>query len=263
MIRRKPAIGLLPLAVPLELVHLVPLLGQAGGQAAVIGAVAGLLLPFALGIPPDRAGRVLSTPEPGPTVAGLVPGFVQASKPRLTNVGPAILTLGGAAAAAIGVFLPWAWLDLPGVLRVTADGFYGSDPTTSDGALALGLAIAAAFVATARLGARGRAGWRRGVAIAGGLSLITVAAWHLGTLTTQIADISAPASITIGPGIGVVGCGGAMVLFGGLLPGRPARLTTDFVSTASGPFSMPAHRTWGWNRKASSVAPEAIPRGQK
>ena len=263
MIRRKPAIGLLPLAVPLELVHLVPQLGQTGGQAAVIGALAGLLLPFVLGIPPDRAGRALSTAVPGQTADGLVPGFVQASKPRLTNVGPAILTLGGAAAAAAGAFLPWAWLDLPGTLRVTADGFYSSDPTTSDGALALGLAIAVAFVATARLGAHGQAGWRRGVAIAGGLCLITVAAWHLGTLADQIADISAPASITIGPGIGVVGFGGAMVLLGGLLPGRPARLATDFLSTASGPFSVPAQRTWGWNRKASGVAPEAVSRVRK
>lgn len=262
-IRRKPAIGLLPLAVPLELVHLVPTLGQAGGQAAVIGAVAGLLLPFALGIPPDRAWGAPSTPGIGRPVSGLVPGFVQASKPRLTNVGPAILTLGGALAAAVGALVPWAWLDLPGTLRVTADGFYGPDPTTSDGALALGLAIATAFVATARLGAHGAAGWRRGVAIAGGLSLITVAAWHLGMLSNDVVGTWPPTSVTIGPGIGIVGFGGAMVLLGGLLPGRPAPLATDFLAAASGPFSVPAHRAWGWNRKASGVAPGTVDRGQK
>ena len=185
-IQRKPAIGLLPLAVPLELVHVVPTLGQAGGEAAVVGALAGLFLPIALGIPPDRASPAPSKPGSrerpmSAPVPGLVAGFVQVPKPRLTSLGPAIVTLGGAAAAIVGAFLPWAWFDLPGIGHVTADGFYGNDPTTSDGALALGVAVAIAIVATARLGARGAAGWRRGIAISGGFALITVAAWHLGT----------------------------------------------------------------------------------
>ena len=117
-------------------------------------------------------------------------------------------------------------------------GLYGDDPLVSDGALAIGLAIAIAIVALVRLGARGQAGWRRGVAIAGGLGLITVAIWHGGQLAGVIAALQPPASGVIGPGIGVVGFGGALALIGGLLPGRPARLATDFLTVPSTPFQV-------------------------
>ncbi len=242
MIRRKPAIGLLPLAVPLEMVHILPGLEQAGGQAALIGALAGLLLPFALGIPPDRAGSPAPSLAPGPNGAAAVPAFLQVPKPRLTNVGPALMTLLGAAIVIAGILLPWARLADPGFGSATLDGFYGTDPMTSDGALALGLAIAVAVVAAARLGAHGRAGWRRGVAIAAGLALITVVVYDLGTLTADLATLVPPASGTIGPGIGVIEFGGAIVLIGGLLPGRPARLAADFAPATNGPFSVPAKK---------------------
>jgi hypothetical protein len=235
-IERKPAIGLLPLAVPLELLHLLPGLEQAGGQVALLGALAGLLLPLALGIPPDRAELRASSPGTGQTKPATVPGFITVPKPRLTNVGPALMTLLGAATVVAGTLLPWARLTQPGFGPVTLDGFYGQDPATSDGALALGLAIAVAVVATARLGAHGMAGWRRGVAIAAGLGLISLAFWYVGALTADIAALSPPASGAIGPGIGVIGFGGALVLIGGLLPGRPARLATDFMSANASPF---------------------------
>ncbi len=235
-IRRRPAIGILPLAAPLSMLHLLIPAEQAGGEAPIVGVLAGLLLPFVLGIWPDRTRSATPSRLAG-QAQGAVPGFVKPAAARIANVGPALLTLVGAAIAVIGTFLPWAWFALPGLGTVTADGLYGDDPMTSDGAFALALGIAIVLVATARLGARGQAGWRRGVAIAGGLGLIMVAFWHEGMLATQIDAFLPPASGTIGPGIGVVAFGGAVAFVGGLLPGRPASLPTDFLSVSATPFS--------------------------
>jgi hypothetical protein len=236
-IRRKPAIGILPLAAPLTMIHLLVPAMQVGGATGAYGALAGLLLPFALGIPQDSGTVGVTSSRAGSSPAS-VPGFVKPAAARLTNVGPALLTLAGAAVAAGGAFLPWAWFAAPAIARVTVDGLYGDDPLVSDGALAIGLAIAIAIVALVRLGARGQAGWRRGVAIAGGLGLITVAIWHGGQLAGVIAALQPPASGVIGPGIGVVGFGGALALIGGVLPGRPARLATDFLTVPSTPFQV-------------------------
>jgi len=244
-IRRNPVIALLVIPAPLSMLHILVPVANADGETGVYGVVVGLLSPFALGMWPDGgrspaaaglAGEAGLAAEAG----GTVPGFVAQPAPRLTHVGPVLLTLGGAGMLVIGTFLPWAFSTSP-LGTTSANGLHGS--TDLEAAILLGGAAAIAVAAVARLSARGHAGWRRGVAILCGFTLATLGYWMHGNLVAIVATVQ---ELSIGPGLAVMAVGGAIAAAGGLLPGRPARSHFDHLVADVSPRSASKEPGGSW-----------------
>lgn len=191
--------------------HFILLLAPKPDSGALLVMAITLLAPFVLGwvIPMTRpAGRPAASPYSP---------FAGPSKGRHGHVAPALLTLGGALLALVGTLLPWAFLINPVVGQQPENGL-----TFSVGWFTFGLALAIAIAGATRLGASGRAGWRRGIAIGAGLGLATFAYWLVGDLASEINAFPPPTTGSIGPGALFIGAGGLAAFVGGLLPGRPA-----------------------------------------
>jgi hypothetical protein len=222
-LRRKPSVALV--VVPLyEVIHLLVPLEHFGGLTGVAGAAAGALLVFALGIPADRRPAD-DRPEAS---------FVATPAPRLAHAWPSLLTLLGAVLIIGGTYLPWASLNLRGVAIISANGIHGPDAMATDGAVTVIAGGLILIAGAARLSARGHAGWRRGIAIGLGLGLTTLSAWIGGSIAAQIATFPPDTSGSIGPGVIVIGFGGAFAFVGGLLPGRPTRSTAERTPLSAG-----------------------------
>ncbi len=260
--RRNPWLAIFAVsAAPLSLLHPVVLAAETAGDTGAAGAVIGLLIPLLMGIPPaspaSPAGPFIAVVGPaGPAWTGTPfpatePSFVvrpgtngpssEAGRPssrRLTNVSPSIITLIGAAMVVVATFVPWATVTLPTYGTVDLDGLYGQDHMLTDGGVTLVMGTILAVAGMARLGARGPAGWRRGLAIAAGMGLATLSVWLIGAIRLDMAQLIPPAIGAVGPGAVAVGFGGAIAMVGGLLPGRPVQVPAVSASFGAAPTAV-------------------------
>jgi len=122
-----------------------------------------------------------------------------------------MMALGGAAAVAIGCFLPWAELTAPFIGTVTRSGMEGGD-----GIILLGLAGATAAVGGRLLSSvpehPGR--YRVGLAVLA-LALVVLTGIEvadLRRLSAEVSDESASLRVAYGAGIWLVGLGAAVTV---------------------------------------------------